>query len=67
MDEELYRRLRGIEEKLDRVRTEDLPALRVHVATEVSALKVKATIWGAAGGVLGSLAAIVIALVLAMR
>jgi hypothetical protein len=63
VDEELNRRLRNIEEKLDKVRTADIPALRV----DIGALKIKATIWGAAGGVLGSLAAILIALVLALR
>ena len=66
-DEELARRLRSIEEKVDRVRTEDIPNLRVQIATDISALKVKAGVWGAAGGVLGSLAAILIALVIALQ
>lgn len=60
MDEELNRRLGCIEQKLDKVRTEDLPAIRV----EVSALKVKAGAWGAVAGLLGSLAAILGALAL---
>jgi len=62
-DEELSRRLRSIEDKLDKVRTVDLPSLRV----DIGGLKIKAGIWGAAGGVLGSLAAVLIALVLSVR
>ena len=66
-DEELARRLRSIEEKVDRVRTEDIPNLRVQIATDISALKVKAGMWGGIGGLLGSMAAILIALALALR
>lgn len=58
MDEELQRRLGSIEEKLDRVRTEDLPGLRV----EIGALKIKAGIWGLAAGLLGSIAVILLGL-----
>lgn len=64
MDDELARRLRSIEDKVDAIRTRDLPDLRVHVATEISALKVKAGAWGAAAGILVSLGALLLSLAL---
>jgi tetrahydromethanopterin S-methyltransferase subunit G len=60
-DEQLRRleqRMDTIDEKLDQVRAEDLPAIRVDIA----GLKIKAGIWGAAAGLLGSLAAVILAL-----
>ena len=62
MDEELSRRLGGIEEKLDKVRTEDIPGIRIEVAREVAALKVKSGVWGLAAGLLSSLAVLLFGL-----
>jgi len=53
-------RLKGLDEKLDMVRTIDLPGIRVDVA----GLKVKAGIWGAAAGLLGSMGALLVAAML---
>lgn len=59
MDEELNRRLGCIEEKLDRVRTEDIPNIRVDVAREVATLKAESRssgrFWGLLAGAVGSL------------
>lgn len=46
----LGERMDCFDHKLDEVRTRDLPSLRVHVATEVSALRVKAGVWGLVAG-----------------
>jgi hypothetical protein len=62
--ERLERQIACIDEKLDRVRTEDLPSLRVEVAREIAALKVKAGVWGVIGGVLASVGALLVSLML---
>lgn len=54
--ERLESRMECLEEKLDKVRTEDLPQIRVDVAREISALKVKAGYWGLLAGAVGSTA-----------
>lgn len=58
----LERRIESIDDKLDRVRTEDIPGIRVYVAAELSTLREKSRLWSAAAGVLGALAAVLIAL-----
>lgn len=66
MTDELLRRLEErivcMDEKLDKVRTEDLPGLRVEVAREVAALKVKAGLWGAVAGAIPAITMLVLML-----
>jgi hypothetical protein len=60
LEDRLDQRLSCVEEKLDKVRTEDIPSIRVDVAREISALKAKAGWWGLIAGAFGSLAAALI-------
>jgi hypothetical protein len=62
LEERIDQRLSCVEEKLDTVRTEDLPAIRVGVAADIATLKVKAGLWGLVAGVLGSIGMILISL-----
>jgi len=56
-------RMDCVEEKLDKVRNEDIPNIRVDVAREISALKVKAGMWALVTGAVGSLAGVIIYLI----
>lgn len=58
----LERRIESIDDKLDKVRTEDIPGIRVYVASELAALREKARLWSAAAGALGVLGTVLIAL-----
>ena len=62
MDDDLNRRLRAIEDKLDRVRTEDIPGIRIYVAGEFASLRVKAGAWGAVAGAIPAVVVIVLLL-----
>lgn len=63
LEDRLVDRIDCIDGKLDKVRTEDIPGIRVEVAREISALKVKAGVWGLLAGGFGSLAGVAIYLV----
>lgn len=62
LEDRLDGRIACIEEKLDGVRTKDLPNLRVEIARDISALKVKAGVWGLGAGLLGSIGTILYAM-----
>lgn len=59
LEDRLTERIGCIDEKLDKVRTEDLPAIRV----DVGQLKVKAGVWGGVAGILASLGVLVVSLI----
>lgn len=66
LDRELLQRLEdrveSMNDKLDKVRTEDIPGIRIYVAGELATLREKSRLWSAAAGILGALAAVLIAL-----
>lgn len=68
-EESVVRELAGIRDridrmdaKLDRVRTEDLPGIRIYVAGELAALRVKAGLWGAVGAAIPAIVVLVVVL-----
>ncbi|MDP8256773.1 MAG: hypothetical protein P9M14_13565 [Candidatus Alcyoniella australis] len=57
-DDDIARRLECMERKLDRIRTQDLPGLRIAIAT----LKVRASLWGGLAGLVPALIAVIVLL-----
>lgn len=70
LEDRLVDRIDCMEDKLDKVRTEDIPSIRIEVAREIATLKTEAKssgkVWGIITSAIGSVALAIVYLVVTL-